>query len=94
MRCVAGTRDTGMEFAGVFRRNMKLAGDRTMRMVAPISRQKLSAKGSVLLVDRDLGNPYAIGEIVSDVTTRFEIIAVEGTPDPRHVSLIVHVVPA
>ena len=63
-----------------------------MRTIAPISRQKLSAKGAVLLVDRDLGNPFSVGEIISDQTARFEIIAVEGTPDPKHVSLVVHLV--
>ena len=63
-----------------------------MRVIAPISRQKLSAKGFVLLVDRDLGNPFAVGEVISDGTARYEIVAVEGTPDPKHVSLVAHIV--
>ena len=60
-----------------------------VRIILPISRQKIGPAGMAMLVERHLEQPYAVGEIVSDEGTSYEIVGLDGMPDPHHVSLLV-----
>ena len=64
-----------------------------VKVVRPITREALGARGWVLLVDRHLAEPFAVGEVISDSLSKFKILSIEGTPQPREVNLIVEQIP-
>ncbi len=60
-----------------------------MRIVSPLSRKTLSRQGFVLVVARDLANPFAPGEVVADAEHRYTVVSVEAGDGPREVQLLV-----
>ena len=62
-----------------------------MRVVTPLSRKPLG-KGFVLVVPRDLANPFAPGEIIADAEHRYTVVSLEAGEGPREVQLLVKVV--
>ena len=63
-----------------------------MRVVTPISRKPLSRQGFVLIVPRNLAEPFSPGEIVAVAEQRYTIVSVEAGEGPREVQLLVKVV--
>lgn len=63
-----------------------------MRVVTPVSRKPLSRQGYVLVVPRNLAEPFSPGEIIADTQHRYTVVSVEAAEGPREVQLLVKVV--
>ncbi len=62
-----------------------------MRVVTPLSRKPLG-QGFVLVVARNLANPFAAGEVIADAQHRYTVVSVEAGEGPRELSLLVKLV--
>ena len=60
-----------------------------MRVIRPLARETLGSRGCVLLVDRNLSQPFEVGEVVSDSSSTFKIVSIEGTVQPQQLNLVV-----
>ena len=61
-----------------------------MKVIHPLSRDTLGSRGSVLLVERELSQPFVVGEVVADASScEFKILSIEGTAHPHQVNLVV-----
>ena len=60
-----------------------------MKSVIPLARQKLGADNWVFMVERDLAAPFTVGEVVTVGDLAYRVRDIEGTIDPRQVSLVV-----
>ena len=61
-----------------------------MRVIHPLARETLSSRGCVLLVDRNLSQPFQVGEVVADASSsKFKILSIEGTMHPHQLNLVV-----
>ena len=63
-----------------------------MHLVTPLSRKPLGRQGFVLVVARDLADPFAPGKMISDGENIYTIVSVEAADDPREVQLLVKTV--
>ncbi len=63
-----------------------------MHLVTPLSRKPLGRQGFVLVVARDLADPFAPGQMIADAEHRYTIVSVEAADDPREVQLLVKTV--
>ena len=63
-----------------------------MRVATPLSRKPLGREGFVLVVARDLADPFAPGQAVADAEHRYTVVSVEAGDGPREVQLLVKVV--
>ena len=64
-----------------------------MRVVAPLSRKKLGRDGFLLVVARNLAQPFAQGETIADRDFRYTVVSIEAAEGPREVQLLVRLVP-
>ena len=61
-----------------------------MRVIHPLTRETLGSRGYVLLVDRNLAQPFEVGEVVADSSSsKFKILSIEGTMHPQQLNLVV-----
>ena len=62
-----------------------------MRVVTPLSRKPLGRHGFVLVVARNLADPYAPGQVIADAEHRYTVVSVEAGEGPRDVQLLVKI---
>ena len=61
-----------------------------MRIIHPLARETLGSRGFVLLAERNLSQPFAVGEVVVDSSSsKFKILSIEGTMHPQQLKLVV-----
>ena len=63
-----------------------------MRVVTPHLSRKPLGQGFVLVVPRDLADPFAPGDTIADAKHRDRVVSVEAAERPREVRLLVEVV--